>query len=98
MTQPGETEGLSAADHVEALVSHSRGKLLFSRILLNNAIPSAGLLQKYEAEGAFLVENDKERLTSMGLECIESAMLAKDSAIRHDPDLLAQAVYRMVGA
>jgi uncharacterized cofD-like protein len=98
MTQPGETDGLSAADHVEALVHHSRGKLLFSRILLNNAIPSAELLRKYEAEGAFLVKNDEQRLTCMGLECIESPMLAKDAAIRHDPDLLAQAVYRMVGA
>lgn len=98
MTQPGESDGLSASDHVEALVSHSRGKLLFSRILLNNAIPSAELMEKYDAEGAFLVKNDKPRLTSMGLECIESALLAQDSAIRHDPDLLAQAVYGMVGA
>lgn len=98
MTQPGESDGLSAADHVEALVSHSRGKLLFSRILLNNAIPSAELLQKYEAEGAVLVKNDKERLASMGLECLESALLAKDQAIRHDPDLLARAVYRVLGA
>jgi uncharacterized cofD-like protein len=97
MTQPGESDGLSAADHVDALVSHSRGKLLFSRILLNNAIPSAELLKKYEAEGAVLVTNDKKRLESMGLECLESAMLAKDQAIRHDPDLLAKAVYRIVG-
>ena len=48
MTQPGESDDLSAADHVEALVCHSRGKLLFSRILLNNAIPSAAMLRKYE--------------------------------------------------
>lgn len=97
MTQPGESEGLSAADHIEALVCHSRGKHLFSQILLNNAIPSAELLEKYEAEGAGLVENDKERLVSMGLEYTEAPLLAEDDVIRHDPDLLAQAIYSLMG-
>ena len=97
MTQPGESDGLSVADHVEALVCHSRGKLLFSRILLNNAIPSAELLRKYQTEGAALVKIDKERLNSMGLECVEYDLLAEDHVIRHDPDQLARAVYAMVG-
>lgn len=97
MTQPGESDDLSVADHVEALVCHSRGKLLFSRILLNNAIPSAELLRKYELEGATLVKNDKERLTAMGLECIESDLLATGSVIRHDPDKLARALYALMG-
>jgi uncharacterized cofD-like protein len=95
MTQPGETTGLSVADHVEALVCHSGGKPLFSRILVNNAIPSAELLAKYQAEGAELVEIDRERLKAMGFECVEYSLLAEDRVIRHDPDLLARAVYRM---
>lgn len=97
MTQPGETDGMSAADHVEALVCHSRGKLLFSRILLNNEVPSTELLEKYEGQGAVLVDNDTERLSSLGLECIEHRLLAKDTVIRHDPALLARAVYSMLG-
>jgi len=95
MTQPGETTGLSVADHVEALVWHSGGKALFSRILVNNAIPSAELLMKYQAEGAELVTIDRERLKSMGFECVEYSLLAEGGVIRHDPDLLAKAVYRM---
>lgn len=97
MTQPGESDDLSVAEHIEALVCHSRGKLLFSRILLNNAIPSSELLRKYEDEGAALVKNDKERLASMGLESIECDLLAEDHVIRHDPDKLARALYDMVG-
>lgn len=97
MTQPGETDGMSASDHVEALVSHSEGKLVFSRILLNNEVPSPELLQKYEGQGAYLVENDTKRLESMGLECIEEKLLAKDTVIRHDPNLLARAVYSLMG-
>lgn len=93
MTQPGETTGLSVADHVEALVGHSGGKPLFSRILVNNAIPSADLLTTYRAEGAELVTIDRARLISMGFECLEYSLLAEGRVIRHDPDLLAKAVY-----
>jgi uncharacterized cofD-like protein len=98
MTQPGETEDMSAADHVEALVCHSGGKKLFSRILLNNAIPSAAMLRKYELEGARLVTNDKDRLVAMGFDCVEFDLLAKGRVIRHDPDKLARALYAMLGA
>jgi uncharacterized cofD-like protein len=95
MTQPGETTGMSVADHVEALVCHSGGRPLFSRILVNNAIPSPELLARYQADGAALVTIDRERLKSMGLECMEYGLLAEDGVIRHDPDLLAQAVYKV---
>jgi uncharacterized cofD-like protein len=97
MTQPGESEDLTAADHVEALVCHSGGKKLFSRILLNNAVPSAAMLRKYENEGARLVKNDKERLLAMGLDCVESDLLAKGRVIRHDPYKLARALYATLG-
>jgi hypothetical protein len=88
---------MSAADHVEALLFHSGGKLLFPRVVLNNAVPSDELLQKYESQDAHLVINDRPRLESMGLECSEHSLLARDQVIRHDPDLLAQAVYRGLG-
>jgi len=98
MTQPGETDGMSAADHIEALIRHSRGKSLFSEVLLNNAGPSRESLRRYEAQGAFLVKNDLDRLEGLGLACTESPLLAGDQVIRHDPDLLARAVYGVLEA
>jgi uncharacterized cofD-like protein len=95
MTQPGETTGMSVADHVEALICHSGGKRLFSRILVNNAIPSTELLLKYQMESAGMVAIDRERLKTMGCECVEYRLLAEGEVIRHDPDQLARAVYRM---
>jgi uncharacterized cofD-like protein len=95
MTQPGETTGLSVADHVEALLCHSGGTPLFSRILVNNAIPSSESLAKYQAEGASMVAIDRDRLKSMGFDCVEHSLLAEDRVIRHDPALLARAVYKM---
>jgi uncharacterized cofD-like protein len=97
MTQPGETDGLTAADHVEALIRHSSGQLLFSKILLNTALPSPDLLAKYQAEGAGLVEIDHERLQALGLECMTCDLIAEDGVIRHDPDRLGKAIYKLAG-
>jgi uncharacterized cofD-like protein len=91
MTQPGETDNYSAADHVEALAEHCDG-ILFPNILLNNAMPSQEILKKYSAENAALVEIDRERLRSLKLTLVERDLLAQDGVIRHDPGRLAQAV------
>jgi len=95
MTQPGETEELSVADHVQALVNHCSGRLLFSKILLNSGIPSRLLLAKYEAEGADFVKIDRDRLAAMRLECMERDLLSDGDVIRHDPVRLADAVYEL---
>ena len=95
MTQPGETDALSAADHVQALSNHCAGAPLFTKVLLNNSIPSMASLRKYEAEGAQLVELDRDRLRSMGYHCVERDLLDEDGVIRHDPDRLARAVHEI---
>jgi uncharacterized cofD-like protein len=96
MTQPGESDGMSVADHVEALVQHCDGQLLFSKVLLNSGMPSTQLLAKYEAEHATFVKVDRDRLAAMGLEWVERDMLSEDDVIRHDPGRLAKAVYEMI--
>jgi uncharacterized cofD-like protein len=96
MTQPGESDGMSVADHVEALVQHCDGQLLFSKVLLNSGMPSTLLLAKYEAEHATFVKVDRDRLAAMGLEWVERDMLSEDDVIRHDPGRLAKAVYEMI--
>jgi len=94
MTQPGETDGYSTADHILALTEHSDG-ILFPNVLLNRALPSAGMLKPYEAEKASLVEIDRERLRALRLNLVERELLAEDGMIRHDPDRLARAVLDM---
>jgi uncharacterized cofD-like protein len=94
MTQPGETGGYSAADHIQALAEHSDG-ILFPNVLLNDELPSAEMLKPYEAEGAALVEIDRDRLKKFGLNIMERQLLSQDGKIRHDPDRLARAVLEM---
>jgi uncharacterized cofD-like protein len=96
MSQPGETDDYSAADHVEVLAEHCGG-ILFPDVLVNNAAPSSEILKKYGAEHSALVRIDRERLASLGLTLVERDLLAEDQKIRHDPDRLAQAVFEMGG-
>ena len=95
MTQPGETAGYSAVEHVEALADHC-GDILFPNILINNRMPSLDMLHRYSAEHASVVQIDPARLQAMGMNVVERDLLAEDGVIRHDPDRLATAVLDML--
>jgi uncharacterized cofD-like protein len=95
MTQPGETEEYSAADHVQALADHCGG-ILFPTVLVNSRLPSAEMLKLYEAERATMVQLDRDRLRSLGLDVVEQDLLSEDGHIRHDPNRLASTVLEML--
>lgn len=92
MTQPGETDNYTAADHAEAIIDHC-GTDIFDYIIVNNQKGTKKLRRKYEAEGAYPVKIDYERLNSLGIEVIEADLLKKNSYLRHDPDELADLIY-----
>ena len=94
MTQPGETDGYSAADHVEVLAAHCGG-VLFPNVLLNNRAPSSEIVKRYDEEHASVVEIDHDRLRAPGRKIVERDLLAEDGVVRHDPDRLAGAVLEM---
>ena len=92
MTQDGETEGYTAADHLEALLVHGAPGLL-DLCLANTAPVHPGLLEKYREEDAVPLVVDRERIARLGLELVERPVASeRGSYARHDPDLLAQAV------
>jgi len=92
MTQPGETAGFSAAEHVEVIYSHC-GQRLFDGIILNNApIPKAEAA-RYRLQGAGPVLSDHARLHSLGLRIYEAPMLAPGKVVRHDPARLTAAIH-----
>ena len=92
MTQDGETEGYTAADHLEALLAHGEPGLV-DLCLANTAPVRPGLLEKYREEDAVPLTVDRERVAAMGLELVERPVASEEgNYARHDPDKLAQAV------
>ncbi len=88
----GETEGYTAADHVDALLSHGAPGLV-DLCLANSAPVRPGLVEKYREEGRRPHPVDRERIRAMGLELEEYPVASEGGDYaRHDPDRLAAAV------
>ena len=94
MTQPGETDGMSAADHVKALLTNA-GERVCDYVIVNDQPPSR-LLAAYAQEGQVPVEPDVERIAALGLEPVRAAVIGETETVRHDPDKLAAVVLGIV--
>jgi len=92
MTQPGETNGFRASDHLAAMHKHA-GENLFDVVILNRRPISRPLRARYLRQGAVPVEGDLEHMREMGLTFFEADLLTGGKVVRHDPELLAAAVY-----
>ncbi len=76
MTQPGETDGMTAADHVEALLANA-GERVCDYVIVNDEPPSR-LLTAYAQEGQVPVEPDLERIAALGVEPVPAAGHRRD--------------------
>ncbi len=95
MTQPGETDGFSASDHVRAIERHA-GTRIFNYVLVNTQHPDITLLEKYRKTGAILVEPDLDRLKSDGYRPLPGNYINETDVVRHDAGLLAKAIMRLM--
>jgi len=89
MTQPGETDGYSAADHLAALNSYL-GQDIIDYIVVNNQEISKDLIEKYQKEGSQPVIVDLKRLIEMKVKIIARSLIQESDYVRHDPERLAQ--------
>ncbi|MDR3677159.1 MAG: YvcK family protein [Acidobacteriota bacterium] len=83
MTQPGESRGYSAADHIKALHEHA-GRKVFDHIVLNTRPLSPALLKRYAAEHAAPVLLDLDAIRKLGVKPLCADLLIEDHVARHD--------------
>lgn len=95
MTQPGETEGMTAVDHLEA-IQHAAGEAVVDVALVNSSAPQVPLLARYREEGAAPVLVDEEALERRGVRVVAADFLDDAPLIRHDPEKLAREVVEVV--
>ncbi|HUY11191.1 MAG TPA: gluconeogenesis factor YvcK family protein [Candidatus Dormibacteraeota bacterium] len=94
MTQPGETTGMSASEHLAALARHSGARLCDYAII--NAERPKRLLDAYAGEGQIPVEIDDEAIRALGVEPIRASVISESEHVRHDPERLADAVIETI--
>lgn len=93
-TQPGETDGFSAADHARVLVDHC-GEGLFDTVLCNGAPLPPGLEKTYRDSGSYPVAVDAQALSALGLCVVTEDLLGAGEYARHDPAKLRLALERL---
>ena len=95
MTQEGETEGMTAQDHVAALLEHG-GPGLVDLCLCNSDPVSRELLERYSAEDAAPMEADRRELELLGAELVYRPLMDMDCGYaRHDGGKVARAVLEL---
>ena len=91
MTQPGETDGMTGVDHLEALLRYT-GPGVIDAVLVNSTEIPEPLLAHYAETGSEPVKCDREALEKLGVEIVEADLLAEGDFIRPDSAKLARAV------
>lgn len=92
-TQPGETTGFTASDHIKALQTHG-GKSLTDLVLVNTA-PFRGMKKK-RADYPKPVAVDLVELQKLGVEIIGNDLIDQQTGIQHDAKKLARQLIRIV--
>jgi uncharacterized cofD-like protein len=96
MTQPGETDNYSVADHIRA-IDQACGRQLFDAVVVQGKSPSERALQQYAEEQSHPVFLDREEVKKLGRRIVLTNIMYEDENtgfVRHDPELLAQVLLR----
>ena len=89
MTQPGETQHYSVADHVRAIYDHT-GKDLFDFVVINRSRVPSSLLRRYRAQSAEPVDPSFGELDLMRVSYVTGDLLHHRGVVRHDQQRLAR--------
>lgn len=92
LTQPGETDNYTAAQHAKAILDHT-GHGAIDYVLVNSTpIPES----MWRGTGATPVEIDEDKVNALGLGLIKADLMSETQTGRHDPDKLCAAVMRII--
>lgn len=95
MTQPGETDGYTASDHVKAIFDHV-GTGFIDYVLVNVQKVDEHLRELYAKKGANPVVADIECLEKLGVKPVKANLICETNLVRHDPVKLSRTVMNMV--
>ena len=94
MTEPGQTDDYSIADHINAITEHcGTGIIDYCIYDTGEIIPE--YIKKYNREGQDIVEQDINKIK--GIKFLQRNLsIIKGSLIRHDPSLVAASIIELI--
>jgi uncharacterized cofD-like protein len=96
MTQPGETQGYSVADHIRAIDNACGQVKLFDAVLVHKKSPSPQSLIRYAQQNSHPVFLDREDVTGLGRRIVLANVLYEDETgvVRHNPQKLSKVLLK----
>ncbi len=94
MTQPGETDGYTARQHLEVVKKYAQ-EIHFDFVVINSQRVSEEQRRRYAAEGAHQIGIDEEAIDESlngGTAVVRADLLDEGEKARHDSDSLARVV------
>lgn len=96
MTELGQTDNYTLADHIKAIQKHI-GKNVFDYCLADTGEVVPEYVRRYNKEGREIVEANVSQVASLGMKVIQRDMSCiKDGRIRHDPAIIASTVMSLI--
>lgn len=95
MTQPGETDGFSASQHVKAIYDHI-GPGIIDYVVVNVQEVASNLKEVYARQGAYPVVADVAELEALGVKTVRANLISETNLVRHDPLQLSRTIIAMV--
>lgn len=96
MTEPGETDGYTVADHLKAL-DRVCGQRIYDAVLVQRQPPSDEFLKHYAQGKSHFVFLDREEVNNLGCRIVLANVMEEDRIkgyLRHDPYRLARVLFR----
>lgn len=93
MTQPNETDGYAAQDHLSAIIEHAG--LVVDVMVMNGRRPSESILHSYASMNQHPVQFDLAAIRDLGVTPFFGDIIAEGNYVRHDSDALADTVFRL---
>lgn len=96
MTEPGETDGYSAKDHIRAIFEHTEYGL-FQYVIVNKGNISTKLLETYRDQCSYPVNYTVDELRDLDLISIATDLISEEEdKIRHDVDKLRRLLIEII--
>lgn len=96
MTEFGQTDDYSLAQHIEAIQAHV-GKGVFDYCLADTGEVVPEYVRRYNKEGAEIVEANVAQAASLGVKIIQKDMsCVKNDRIRHNPEMIASTIIELI--
>lgn len=96
MTQPGETDGFAASQHLQALKEQT-GLDLVDYLVANTEPPAPDVLRRYASQDQYPVAVDRDAVEALGVRLLKARLLeTKDGLVRHHSGRLARVIIRLI--